>query len=551
MNASGDDGLHLINHHKCNLVIMDASLNVPFFSIILPVYNGEKSISETIQSILQQSFPAWELIIVNDGSTDNTVSIINDFCSVDTRIKLLHQANKKQPAARNTGIKVAAGQWLAFIDADDVWLPAKLTRQYQCIKANDGLDVIFSDGYTKYHDKVIRHYYHYELARGYFNGKDLYKKMMFGNYIPILSAVVKMSWVVKIGMQDETVPGVEDHDYWLKLCRAGAAFYGMEDRLFEYRVHENNFSANLVNQHYLSLVIRMNNYEPLLLGNQENKQFSKAFHQYINYFENQGKTAWVQELKERFRKLPIPPVPVSEQIKDRVKALKGSFRTGTKQFIKRWLFLFVKIFYFYPKKRLFHYRNKLAISYVYWLNFKHIKNYKAIQLSATATVNFYNVSASIDTQELYVGDFSRINFMEEHSKMITGAAVTIGKFCNFNIVGELIMGNNVLFNNHSTLTCHGQIVIGDDTWFGEGVRLYDHNHNYKDRNVPFTQQGYTNGTIKIGNNVWVGSNSIILNNVTIGDGCVIGANNVIYKSLPANTIVKSKSMDATETIPSV
>ncbi|MEO6722031.1 MAG: glycosyltransferase [Ferruginibacter sp.] len=527
---------------------MDATLNVPFFSIILPVYNGEKFISETIQSILQQSFSSWELIIINDGSTDNTVSIVNDFCSADARIKLLHQANKKQPAARNTGIKVAAGQWLAFIDADDVWLPAKLTLQYQCIKGNEELDVIFSDGYTNFQDKPIRHYYHHEIARGYFKGKYLYKKMLFGNYIPVLSAVIKMSWVLKIGMQDETVPGVEDHDYWLKLCRAGAVFYGMENRLFEYRVHENNFSANLVNQHYLSLVIRMNNYDPLLLDNKETKQFRKAFEQYIIYFKDQGKTAWVQELKERFGKLSVPPITFTEQITDRVNVFKKSIRTGSKKLIKRWLFLFVKVFYFYPKKRLFNYRNRLAISYMYWLNFKHIKNHKAIKLSATARVNFYNISASIDTQQLYLGDFSRINFMEQHSKMITGAAVIIGKFCNFNVVGELIIGNNVLFNNHSTVTCQGQIIIGDDTWFGEGVRLYDHNHKYKDRNVPFTQQGYNNGIIKIGNNVWVGSNSVILNNVTIGDGCVIGANNVIYKSLPPNTIVKSKSMEVTEII---
>lgn len=529
---------------------MDVTIEAPFFSIILPVYNGEKFVSETIRSVIQQSFSDWELIVINDGSTDSTVEIVNSFCNTDPRIKLLHQANKKQPAARNTGIATATGQWLAFIDADDLWLSSKLMLQHRCIQANDALEVIYSDGYTKFHDKPIRHYYHYEVARGYYSGKDLYKKMLFGNYIPVLSAVVKMSMVSAIGPQDESAAGVEDHDYWLKLCRAGATFYGMEDRLFEYRVHETNFSGNLVNQHYQSLIIRMNNYDAALLSVKESKQFSKAFEQYIQYFKDQGKIEWVPGLEERFRKLAIPPVPAAEQMRDRVQAFKQDTRSSAKKFIKRTIFFFIRNLYFYPKKKFSRYRSRLATSYMYWLNFRHIKNHRAIRLSSTATVNFYNILASIDTQGLYIGDFSKINFMENDSRMITGASVTLGKYCNFNVVGELILGNNVMFNNHSTLTCHGQIVIGDDSWFGEGVRLYDHNHNYRDREKPFTQQGFTNGYIKIGTNVWVGSNTVILNNVTIGDGCVIGANNVIYKSLPPNTIVKSKSMEGMAVIPS-
>lgn len=132
--------------------------------------------------------------------------------------------------------------------------------------------------------------------------------------------------------------------------------------------------------------------------------------------------------------------------------------------------------------------------------------------------------------------------------MIAGANLHIGKFCNFNVSGQLLIGNDVLFNNHSTLNCHGEIVIGDNTWFGEGVRLYDHNHRYRDRCVPFIKQGYNNGKIEIGSNVWVGSNTVILANVSIGDGCVIGANNVIYRSVPPNSIVKSRSMDTVEPI---
>lgn len=528
---------------------METTVDVPFFSIILPVFNGEKFISETLQSVLQQSFSNWELIVINDGSTDKTANLLENFCKQDERIRVLHQSNKKQPAARNAGLKMAAGKWIAFIDADDLWLPVKLQLQYQCIQANKELDVIFSDGYTKYEDKKIRLYYHYEIAKGFTRGTDLYKKMLFGNYIPVLSAVLKSKWISKIGMQDESVPGVEDHDYWLRLCRAGANFYGMKDRLFVYRIHDSNFSSNLVNQHYLSLIIRLKNFDRKLLGDEEMKRFRQAFYQYLQYFHDHGKTEWDQDLREKFKNLGIPAMPVSEQIKEALRLPSRRAKFLIRQLLKKWKHSLLRTLYFYPKKKFSPYKDRIFALYNNWLNAPNIKNYGSVNMSPTAKINFFDRShVNLDVQDIYIGDFTRINFMEENSMIIGGSDLIIGKFCNLNIVGQLILGNNVLFNNYSAITCHTEIVIGDDSWFGEGVRLYDHNHRYQERSIPFSQQGYTEGKIQIGNNVWVGSNTVILQNVSIGDGCVIGANNVIYKSLPPNTILKSRSMEIIHTI---
>ncbi len=528
---------------------MNTTSALPFFSIILPVFNGGKFIAETIQSVLQQSFAAWELIVIDDGSTDDTATIVNDFCRHDDRMKILEQPNKKQPAARNAGIKIAKGQWIAFIDADDLWLPSKLELQHQLIKENGDLDVIFSDGYTKYEDKVITFYYHHKILAGFFRGKDLYKKMIFDNYIPILSVVFKSSWVSKAGMQDETVPGVEDHDYWLRLCRLGANFYGMEDRLFVYRIHSNNFSSDAVNQHHLSLIIRIKNFDLQLVNNEETKRFKRVFKKYLEYFRKQGKIEWEQDLKARFERLNIPPVPIAEKISDSFSAFVKGSKVVVKRILKRCVFFLLVILYFYPKKILSNYKQRISTLYTNWLNARNIINPQSISHSTTASINFYKrYNSKLDVQSIHIGDYSQINFVKDDSRFIGGSNLSIGKFCIFNIVGELVLGNNVLFNNHSTLTCHKEIVIGDNSWFGEGVRFYDHNHRYKDRNRPFTQQGYDDGKIEIGNNVWVGSNTVILKNVSIGDGCVIGANNVIYKSLPPNTIVKSRSMELIDVI---
>ena len=127
------------------------------------------------------------------------------------------------------------------------------------------------------------------------------------------------------------------------------------------------------------------------------------------------------------------------------------------------------------------------------------------------------------------------------------AKISISKLCVFrrgcilSVEGEghISIGENSFFNNNCSLTSIGSILIGKNNLFGEGVKIYDHNHVYIDLNEPIQNQGFQIGNIIIGNNCWIGSNCIILNNVTIGDNVIIGANNLVYKSIPANTIVKS------------
>lgn len=113
----------------------------------------------------------------------------------------------------------------------------------------------------------------------------------------------------------------------------------------------------------------------------------------------------------------------------------------------------------------------------------------------------------------------------------------------FNLVligGKLTLGDNVFMNNDCSLNCLGEIVIGNDCLFGEGVKIYDHNHVFNKPDMLVREQGFSIGKVEIGNNCWIGSNTIILNNVTIGDDVVIGANCLIYKNIPSRVIVKAK-----------
>lgn len=103
--------------------------------------------------------------------------------------------------------------------------------------------------------------------------------------------------------------------------------------------------------------------------------------------------------------------------------------------------------------------------------------------------------------------------------------------------GSLGIGEKCFFNNNCSINCLGKIEIGNNNQFGENVLMYDHNHVYADKQKLISEQGYNTGIIKIGNNCWIGSNVVILKDVAIGDNVVIGAGCIIYKSIPANSIV--------------
>lgn len=112
----------------------------PFFSIILPTYNREKMIPVAIQSVIDQRYPAWELIIIDDGSTDNTRQLIKSFS--DERIKYVYQDNSERSVARNHGISLASGQYICFLDSDDYYLPEHLSSLHQKI-TDSGSQIAF------------------------------------------------------------------------------------------------------------------------------------------------------------------------------------------------------------------------------------------------------------------------------------------------------------------------------------------------------------------------------------------------------------------------
>ena len=181
---------------------------MPVISVIVPVFNGEKTISETIRSILNQTFQDLEILIINDGSTDNTLEILSEF--EDERIKIFSYENGGLPVARNRGIEQSSGDFVTFLDADDLWEPEKLEEQLKSLRHNPKAGVSYS--WTSFIDENSQFLYAWEPV--YYSG-DVYPDLLLRNFISSGSNImIKRSVIEKAGYFDPNLKSVEDWDYY-------------------------------------------------------------------------------------------------------------------------------------------------------------------------------------------------------------------------------------------------------------------------------------------------------------------------------------------------
>jgi glycosyltransferase involved in cell wall biosynthesis len=193
---------------------------MPAVSVCLCCYNSELYLEETIQSVLAQTYKDWELVIVNDGSTDNTEKIIQKFINQGHPIKYRYQANTGLGIARNVTLSMASGEWIAFIDHDDVWLPEKLEMQMALFDTQPELGLVYSDSYIIKTDgerlvtTFLDNYGKYAPARGHILDELLIESC----FIPLLSVVVRQRVLADVGGFNPDYNIVEDYDLWLRIA---------------------------------------------------------------------------------------------------------------------------------------------------------------------------------------------------------------------------------------------------------------------------------------------------------------------------------------------
>lgn len=217
-------------------------------SVIIPVYNGEKTIQATVASVQQQTFTDIEIIIINDGSTDKTLEIIHQI--QDERIKIFNYENAGLSASRNRGISEASSELVAFIDADDLWTADKLTSQLQALENHPDADIAYS--WTDYIDASGN--FHKSGRRIKANG-NIYQQLLLGNILENGSnPLIRKRVFEQVDGFDESLTAAEDWDMYLRLA-VNYQFVCTKKVGVLYRVTANSMSTNLIRQEQASLTV--------------------------------------------------------------------------------------------------------------------------------------------------------------------------------------------------------------------------------------------------------------------------------------------------------
>ena len=202
-------------------------------SIITPLYNGEKYIGSTIESVISQTYPNWEMWIVNDGSKDNSEAIVKSFADKEPRIKYLSQSNAGSAAARNNGIRNCNGQYIALLDADDLWAPDFLQSQISFMKEKGA--IVVHSSYKRINEtgkEILKPY----PAKAVVSIKD----MQMTNHIACLTGLYDSSKYGKIYLREELKSIRDDYAYWLDIVKLAGHSYGNKKVLASYRVMSNS-----------------------------------------------------------------------------------------------------------------------------------------------------------------------------------------------------------------------------------------------------------------------------------------------------------------------
>lgn len=212
-----------------------------FISVVLPVFNGEGTVRETIQCVLGQTVQDWELIIINDGSTDGTAELLDQI--QDSRVKVFSFENAGLSASRNRGLAMAKGDYISFIDADDLWTPQKLASQAALMNQSEQTAVVYS--WTDFIDEAgeFLHTGTHAKASG-----NLYEQLFVANFLESGSnALIRREALVAVGGFDESLTAAEDWDCFLKLARHHEFAVVPAVQVF-YRQPTTSMSSNFIRQ---------------------------------------------------------------------------------------------------------------------------------------------------------------------------------------------------------------------------------------------------------------------------------------------------------------
>lgn len=201
-------------------------------SIVLPVYNGAENIKESIESVLRQTYTNFELIVVNDCSTDHTELVVTEYQKKDSRVKLFNnEVNLKLPKSLNRGFEEAEGEYLTWTSDDNIFLPNAIERMVQTLEENPDVDMVYTD-----YQKID--------AKGQVIEENCAEELEWISCTNPIGACFLYTREIaqKVGKYNPDMFLAEDYDYWIRIFRAGSIYF-LKETLYQYRVHGGSLSS--------------------------------------------------------------------------------------------------------------------------------------------------------------------------------------------------------------------------------------------------------------------------------------------------------------------
>jgi glycosyltransferase involved in cell wall biosynthesis len=256
-------------------------------SVVIPAFNAATTIARALDSVRSQDGVGAEIIVIDDASTDNTTEVVRAAIRTGENITLLQlPTNSGASAARNAGIRLARGRYLAFLDADDIWLPGKLLRQIMVIETDPAITLVSCNSQQASSDgKVLKEGH---VNRPPIQGPDAWKTLLVYNFVPTPTVLTRTALVRELGGFDENLAVGEDLDLWIKLATRGKVAV-----LPEILINYYDFNNSLMKRHIpqtgtivTPMIERHIHEQALKLSSTEIRQIrgSRAFHMACNLF---------------------------------------------------------------------------------------------------------------------------------------------------------------------------------------------------------------------------------------------------------------------------
>ncbi len=484
-------------------------------SIISTVYNKEKFLIEHINSLIRQDYKNIEFIFINDGSTDDSLEILKEYQNKDKRINIINQNNQGPSIARKNGFIKSTGNLIYFVDSDDTL--------YNCYVISDiikifneykDIDFVIGQMYNSYNnvdilDKII---YTENIEKGIYDISYLYDKSF---RLSLCNKIVKRDRVKEEDFLSSRV--FEDAVLTYEIYSRSKKFYYYNEPIYVVnRKNENSgritatLNLDKIKEKYKNLkIIEKNSRFDISIK----RLYLQCYLDDLNYslkFKYKEKVEFINLINKFFSKQNF-----NKNYLINNKHYKQIYRF--RKFLNK-PFLNFLIYYIIAIKKVL-----LVIKRFFFKIFKKIVLFFPIifiKFFKKLKINFYKIKYG---KRLSIG--KNFNFRKNF-------------IINISKTGNLKIGDNNFFNNYCTINCQNNIMLGNDNIFGENVKFYDHDHLFNDLSKDI-KSNFNKGKIIIGNDNWIGTNSVVLRDTYLGNKNVIGAGVILKGKYDSNKLIKS------------